>query len=508
MVFTRVLLGAWLACVWFAPAESQEADAMPAHDWLAPKALASFYQTTEGMLAWKKDSQFNALLKTIQGLHEHGLTPQHYHLEELKRLADDPNARDRLATDAWLSAAAHMIQGKLDPLRLEPDWTVQGRNLDLVEALISALRKNVIQNSLAQFAPAHPGYRVLRQELKRLREKQENAFEKIAPGPALKSGMRNDRVKLMQLRLSALGYLMAPFEDGLMDEATTDALELFQETEGIDADGIAGAATLAALNRDQTDRIKQLRVNMERWRWLPDDLGLRHVRVNIAGFDVTTYANGDPLRTHLAVTGRSYRKTPVFSDMIEYIVFNPWWETPASLARTDKLPVFQKDPASVKRLGFQVLNQNGQVVDSDQIDWKSLSAGAFPYRLRQAPGAQNALGQLKIMFPNKHNVYIHDTPTRDLFSRRQRAFSSGCIRVQDPIDLAAWLLEDVKDWDRERLDLMIATGKETRIDLATKIPVHVLYFTAIREEDDLVRYLDDVYSRDQAVLVGLDLAPV
>jgi len=204
---------------------------------------------------------------------------------------------------------------------------------------------------------------------------------------------------------------------------------------------------------------------------------------------------------------KTYRQTPVFSDKIEYIIFNPWWETPYSLARADKLPLFRRDPGAVQRLGFQVLDRSGNIVDPSTIDWNTVSSASFPYRLRQAPGPQNALGQVKIIFPNKYNVYLHDTPTRDLFARSQRAFSSGCLRAQDPIDLSEWLLENTPGWDRKRIDKAVASGKETRVDLAASVPVHVLYYTAVSDGSGGVRYLDDIYERDARVLAGLEVAP-
>jgi len=292
-----------------------------------------------------------------------------------------------------------------------------------------------------------------------------------------------------------------------MDEPTVAAIETLQTMMGLDADGTVGSATRAALNRGNEERLQQLRVNLERWRWLPADLGRRHVRANIAGFTLSTYEDGVLQRTHLTIVGKVVRKTPVFSDEIEYMVFNPWWETPDNLARADKLPAFKRDPASVDRLGFQVLDRTGQRVDANTIDWAGLTASTFPYRLRQAPGDQNALGQVKIIFPNPYNVYIHDTPTRGLFAQQQRAFSSGCMRTQDPIGLATWLLEETPGWDRARIDGTVRSGKETRATLKERVPVHILYFTVVADQGGAIRYLDDVYGRDPAVRAGLDRPP-
>ncbi len=292
-----------------------------------------------------------------------------------------------------------------------------------------------------------------------------------------------------------------------MDAATVEAVKAFQAGSGLDADGAVGPATLRALNRGPDGKINQVLVNMERWRWMPDDLGRRHLRANIAGFDVTAWNDGVKERTHLTIVGRTYRKTPVFSDNISYLVLNPWWETPDSLATRDKIPTFRKDPATVERLGFQILDRQGAVVQSSSIDWNTVGPGNFPYRIRQRPGELNALGQVKIMFPNKHNVYLHDTPSKGLFAQRQRAFSSGCLRTENPLDLSAWLLSETQQWTRARIDEVVQTGRETRVNLSKPMPVHILYFTVENEGEYGVRYLDDIYDRDAKVLAGLKAKP-
>ena len=250
--------------------------------------------------------------------------------------------------------------------------------------------------------------------------------------------------------------------------------------------------------------IGQLRVNMERWRWLPHTLGPRYVIANIPGFDVVAMEQDIVHARHTAIFGKMNRETPAFSDSIEYIIFNPWWDVPDSIARADKLPLFRRDPGVIGRLGYKVLDRQGKTVNPADINWSEVSAASFPYRLRQAPGPANALGQVKIMFPNPHNVYLHDTSERSLFDADQRAFSSGCIRVKDPLDLAAWLLEGTPDWDRTHIDAAVASGAETRVDLLTPVPVYVAYFTAIDDSCGGVRYLPDIYGRDVAVLAALD----
>ncbi|WP_293611255.1 L,D-transpeptidase family protein [Ponticaulis sp.] len=474
---------------------------------IATEATARFYEDQGTSEVWN-DANYDALIAAIEGLSAHGLEPAHYRLARLRELRHESVGRDRVATSAWLMAAAHLAYGKLDAVSVEPDWTVIHHPTDFTSVLRYALQTGNIAGSLEQFAPIQPGYRALVSELANLRAEAEIPMTQVPAGPTMRENDLGVRVSALQTRLKQLGFLAEEFEiSGVFGEDTVIAVETFQAQQGLEADGIVGTATITALNRGVTERINQVRVNLERWRWLPADLGRRHLRANIAGFEVTAYEDGQPVQTHLTIVGRNYRRTPVFSDEIEYIVFNPWWETPTSLARADKLPMFQRDPGAVTRLGFQVLNAAGQVVDPSTINWNDYSASNFPFRLRQAPGPDNALGQVKIMFPNVHNVYLHDTPSRGLFAQSQRAFSSGCLRTQYPIELSRWLLEETTDWTSERVDQAVASGRETRATLAARVPVHILYFTAVNDGLGGVRYLDDIYDRDARVLRGLGEPP-
>lgn len=496
-------LVAGLAVSLHAEAQSARSD----RGMLAPEATERFLESRPGELAWSNDRDYDDLIGAIGRLRDHGLNADHYHLAELVALRGDRTKRDAIATDAWFSAAAHMLYGKLDPVTVEPDWTAAGRKADLPAHLGRALDTHTVAGSLEALAPRQPGYGRLVETYAGLVARSGEKPVQVPGGPSLKPGMTDPRVTALQARLTQLNLLPTAHVPGVMDAPTVEAVRTFQVGAGLDDDGVAGPATVAALNRGADDYLNLLRVNMERWRWLPDELGRRHLRVNIAGFDVAVWQDGQIVRTHLTIVGRLYRKTPVFSDAVRYVVLNPWWETPPSLARIDKLPMFRKDPGAVRRLGFQVIDSKGELLDPDGIDWNALTPANFAYRLRQAPGPENALGQVKIMFPNRHNVYLHDTPTRGLFAHRQRAFSSGCVRTQNPLVLVEWLLNETPGWGATEIAEAVAAGKERRVNLAQPVPVHILYFTAVVEPGGAVRYLDDIYDRDAAVLRGLREAP-
>lgn len=451
------------------------------------------------------------LLAAIEAASTHGLRPADYHPTTIRlaRSQDDREALELLATDAYLTLAAHILGGRIDPVSVAPDWTASGRERDLVRYLEDAMAARRVGESLEALEPDAPGYQLLKDALSMYRSAAVGGeWAPIDAGPALKLGAAGPRVAALRERLRGAGLIAASDSASAeFDGELEAAVVAFQRRMGLDPDGIVGPVTLRELNKGPADRVDQIRANLERWRWLPEALGTRHIRVNIADFRLEAYEAGRVVRRHDVIVGRSYRETPVFSDRISYIVLNPWWETPASIAREDKLPVFRKDPASISQQGFQLLDSAGNRVDPMTIDWSRLSADYFPYRVRQAPGPKNALGRVKIMFPNKHNVYLHDTPARQLFNRTERAFSSGCVRVADPIDLTEWLLAETDAWTRERIDAVIASGVETRVDLARKVPVHILYFTAVTESDGTLRLVGDVYARDARLIQALNSPP-
>lgn len=499
-----ILLTVLCAMLAFMPGAQAETTQPPR---LAPLAVDDFYKDNPRALAWDDPQDYADLLSALEDLKKHGLDPAHYHLEALRNMGDQPYIRDRLATDAWFSAAAHMIYGKLDPQKIEPDWTAAKREVNLQALLKTALEQHGVEYSLDLLAPRQPGYWALVGALAKARTRSHIPHTSIPPGSWLREGDSNERVAALQKRLYELGVLERPQQSGVFDTYTDRALRLFQTRAGLEADGIVGPATLAALNRAPEAEINTIRVNLERWRWLPDMLGTRHIRVNIADYNLTAWDDGAPVRSYPIIVGLTYRQTPVFSDTVEYIVFNPWWETPMSLARKDKLPMFREDPGVIEKMGYRVIGADGKAVDPDTIDWNNITPETFPYRIRQEPGPQNALGKVKLMFPNIHNVYIHDTPNPELFDKNRRTFSSGCIRTKNVLHLAAWLLEQNEGWDMAKISNVLESKKETRVDLKSTVPVYILYMTAVVKNYGAVRFVDDIYNRDKAVLEGLNAVP-
>jgi murein L,D-transpeptidase YcbB/YkuD len=471
-----------------------------------PIVTQKFYENREYAKAWK-ERQISALIDAIGDAEQHGLNPADYLLESLTSASLSAEQKDILATDSYLTLAGHLLGGKVSPVSVEPTWTAKGREHDLVAHLEEALKGQEIKKALFSLAPSQPRYNALLDDLKRFKKlAKSDGWLTISSGSALKLGMMDSRVIQLRDRLAVTENITVVKNDvaALYDDELARVVKNFQKRTNLEPDGVVGPDTLKQLNLTVQDRINQLRVNMERWRWLPEDLGSRHLRVDIANFRLESFEDDRFKQSYDIVVGRTYRQTPVFSDRISYLVVNPWWGVPDSIAKKDKIPEFQKHPKRFETSGFEVLSNEGKMVEASSINWHRYNENYFPYRIRQKPGPNNALGRVKFMFPNIHDVYLHDTPLQELFGKNRRDFSSGCVRVKDAFDLMEWVLSTDTQWDRKKIDEIVASGKETRINLATKLPVHLLYWTAIVDDKNNVRFIDDIYDRDAAVLTALN----
>lgn len=481
------------------------------HSVRSAAAVGRFYRERDFQPIWtgRDRSALRDLQAAVDAAAAHGLSPSDYHASALAKAFEDGEwtAVEILATDAYLTLGAHLLRGKVDPVSVEPNWTASRRSADLIAHLVEAVENGRVRESLEALAPGAPSYKALQAALPRYEGiTAAGGWPEVPDGPTLKPGMQGTRVAVLRRRLAAEGLLAQPTDgpDDVFDAATEAAVGTFQRRIGLEADGVAGPLTLRELNRSAAGRAAQIRANLERWRWLAEDLGDRHVRVNIADFRLETWTAGKPENVYDVIVGRTYRKTPVFSDRISFVVLNPWWETPPNIARLDKLPAFKSDPGAIQKLGFEVLDRGGNRLDATTIDWQAYTPRDFPFQLRQRPGPQNALGQVKLMFPNPHNVYLHDTPSRELFGRTRRDFSSGCVRVDRALELTAWTLSGTPGWDRERIDAAVTSGREVRVDLAAKVPVHIMYMTAVRAAAGTIRFVSDLYDRDPRLIAALN----
>lgn len=435
------------------------------------------------------------LLGSLGAAAEDGLLPADYRVEALRKVVDSarsvPHADaraelDLLLTDAFLVLASDLRHGKVNPESIYSDCALASDSEDLAAVLETALGERKIRAALSGLAPPQKAYRLLRAALRRYRDLALAADpDSVSAGPTLRLGDSGERVVALRARLAqaatsdaAAPVPTAPVPD-LFDDALAASVLRFQERHGLSEDGVAGKATLAELNRRVADHVGQIEANLERWRWLPHELGKRHVLVNIAAFRLEAVEDARTALDMKVIVGKPFTKTPMFSSAIESVLLNPSWYVPEKIAVEEILPKAAKDPGYLRREGYEVLSAT---------------------RLRQKPGPGNALGRIKFVFPNRFGVYLHDTPAPALFGRTVRAFSHGCIRIEKPFDLAAWAFGGDPRWAPEAIRAAIDAGKERLVPLQEKIPVHVAYWTAWVGDDGVLRLGWDVYRRDAELI--------
>ncbi len=480
-----------------------------------------FYEQRGYTPAWCTDEgvlpQTQALIEELTGAYDEGLRPEDYHLSgivtllrevektQFRKESMDPETLvdlDLLLTDAFMLYASHLLAGRVNPETMHTDWIVEVPSHDLLASLQSALASNRVKETLRSFPPRHSGYIGLRNYLSQYRRLAKRS-SRPAPLSAkfLRKGDKGAMVRMLRDRMISLDVLEhsdRALED-LFDEQLEQAVMRYQKRYGLKEDGKVGPRTLRSLNTPIEKRIRQIELNMERWRWIPHDLGERYIAINISGFTLEVVESDHRKMEMRAVVGKPYQRTPVFSAKMTYLVINPYWNVPRSIAVKEMLPKVRKDPHYLERQDMRVFRARSETtpeVDPENIEWAELSRDSFPYRLRQDPGPKNALGRIKFIFPNKFAVYLHDTPMRSLFNEATRDFSHGCIRTERPIDLALYLLKDDQKWTRERLTEIIGSGKRQVVKLKNPIPVHLQYWTAWVDDQGLLDFQDDIYDRD------------
>lgn len=477
--------------------------------------LPRFYQLQNYRPVWIQNSsiapQASAFIDIISNAENEGLKTTDYHLEEIRaslkllsttqldtstqNLAD----LDLLLTDAFLLYVSHLINGRIDPEDVDFSWVKNYNTIDFTKILSLGTDTNQLQNTLDNLQK--PEYRNLRKALIQYKIIQANGgWLYIPSGTKIERGKRDERVKLLRKRLTISGDLGKDLPDNgnLYDDNLINAVKNFQLRHGLDNDGIVGPSTLEALNVPVDKRIDQIKINMERYRWLPKDLGSRNIQVNIPDFQLRVVQNGKTVMSMPVVVGKPYWNTPLFSAEMTYLILNPDWNIPRSIALEETLPKIRSDAQYVTRHNIKVYRDwNSSEVDPTTIDWSKFNANNFNLRFRQVPGPYNPLGRIKFLFPNPYNVYLHDTPLKHLFKKAQRNFSHGCIRVEDPLRLAEFVLSSKPGWTKEKIQAGIKMGRTQSIELPEPIPVYLFYFTSWVEDDGTIQFRKDIYGRDK-----------
>jgi murein L,D-transpeptidase YcbB/YkuD len=485
--------------------------------------LSNFYEKRHYIQVWSQDNgsltpQADQLIHIIENAELDGLTSGDYHLGLLKSLHSEINQSlvqkqpidpgkqadlDVLLTDAFLLFSSHLLSGRVTPNDVDSTWLFFDPVSDMEGILNSNAYASQIETFFDGLRPANIAYYRLRDALQHYAGIQKKeGWPSIPPGPPLKMGDNNDRVEKLRKRLIVTEDISSSSRDvkaSVFDESLMKGVQHFQRRHGIEPNGVAGPSTLAALNVPIEGRMQQIELNLERWRWIPHDLGSRYILVNIADYSLAVVEDQTTVLEMRVVVGKTYRRTPVFSEKMKYLVLNPFWNVPFKIAVEDKLPLIRKNPMYLSQHHIKVFengSENAPEINPVLIDWFRVNAANFPYRLRQDPGPSNALGQIKFMFPNKFAIYLHDTPQRSLFKRTTRDFSSGCIRIEKPVDMATYLLRNDPQWPRQRITDTLKSGVTTVVYIKDPIPVHLLYWTAWVTEDGIVHFVNDIYDRD------------
>jgi murein L,D-transpeptidase YcbB/YkuD len=485
--------------------------------------VGTFYERRQYRPAWTSDDgplpAARRFAEALVGASRHGLDPETYHLSAIHRtletLAAPLGDRERsseladleiLLTDGYVTYASHLLSGRVNPETVEPDWVARPREANLPALLESALKRDRWEESLEGLAPADPGYTRLQAVLVHYRQiAGTGGWAVPTKAPTLRPGDRDPAVSVLRRRLAAEGYVDEVGTGAMFDAALEAAVRSYQMRNGLDVDGTVGPATWGTLRIAAGDRVQQIEANLERWRWLRAERGKRYLRVNVADFRLEAVENGHTLLTMRVVVGKPAHQTPLFAGRMTYLVLNPFWNVPGEIADKEILPAVRRDASYLARHGFRVLRgwDDDAEVPPSAVDWGLKSLERAGLRIRQDPGPENALGRVKFMFPNRFNVYLHDTPSRELFERTRRDFSHGCIRVARPLDLAQYVLSGDPTWTQDAILAALDGAGNRIVPLPEPITVYVEYFTAWGDEDGVTHFRADVYGRDARLEAAL-----
>lgn len=485
--------------------------------------LEQFYRARAYRPLWVLDNAAGPRAQTLSDLLTaadlDGLDPRDYHATRIAELLSTTSYEGLARLEALLSLglvryAADLGQGRITPHIADPDLFVFREEVQKKDVLIAASTAVDLVSFIDGYRPQTVRYDRQKVALAEYRALVlQGGWQPIPEGDTLKPGMTDPRVGLLRQRLRLLGDLKpgddlaeAGGDPNFYDERMEPAVKWMQYRHGLADDGAVGSKTLAELNVPIEKRIEQMILNLERRRWLPDDLGQRHIFVNLADFQLKLVDEPRTLIDMRVVVGKPYHRTPIFSHNMTYVEINPFWNVPPSIARNELLPKIKQDVSYLANNNYVLFSDwssGARVLDPQSIDWSRVNKSSFPYKIRQDSGEGNALGRVKFMFPNRFNIYLHDTPAKSLFSRADRAFSHGCIRVSDPPGLAEMVLATTPGWDRARIDEAIASGERTIVTLSEPLPVHITYLTSWVNKDGSVHFRKDIYERDSALARAL-----
>nr|WP_235962836.1 L,D-transpeptidase family protein [Ruegeria haliotis] len=479
--------------------------------------IAEFYRINGFSPIWVGDAPEHAqrraaLIKALSNTDLHGLPAASYDVQALlDQMQNARSVRDLGAVEAELTRvfveyADDLYAGALRPAKIDEGLVRKVERRSAAEHLQGIDTHGATY--LDQLAPQSVQYRALmKQKLALETLVDQGGWGPTVPVAKLEHGDTSPNVLKLRNRLVSMGYLNPTASPGF-DDGLLAAVRAFQTAHGLEPDGVAGQGTITELNRPASDRLKAVYVALERERWLPRERGPRHILVNQTDFSAKIVDDGLVTFETRAVIGKNIkdRRSPEFSDQMEHMVINPSWYVPRSIITKEYLPKLQANPGAVGHI--EITDRRGRQVNRGAVDFTQFTARNFPFAMRQPPSKGNALGLVKFMFPNKYNIYLHDTPQKSLFAREVRAFSHGCIRLAQPFDFAYALLARQEEDPKAFFQRVLRTGKETKVDLEQSVPVHLIYRTAYIGPKGEVQYRRDVYNRDRKIWDALQKAGV
>jgi murein L,D-transpeptidase YcbB/YkuD len=467
---------------------------------LQSKVLQDFYTSTKYRTVWQSEEKRKIILKELLNSDLEGLNPQDYSVKTLlsfEKKAPTLDSSDLAKYDVLLTSSlqkyiSHLTNGRLNPRKLYKNWDLKENYIDLNATVAQLLQTDSLVYTIEQLKPNHIVYKRLKKALRQINAFPKDDFKAIKFTKIITPNDTNTAIIAIKKRLIYWKELQP--RDSITpvyDEETVVALKKFQSRHGLAADAKIGSGTIESLNFSKNQRTQQIIVNLERWKWYPKQMGKEYIIINIPDYKLTLIYNKDTLRTHRVIVGRAKRKTPVLSSKLTQVVFNPTWTVPPTILREDVIPAILRSRSYLTHANIKVYNSDGRIVSP--YEWQLSQAKT--YRYVQSPGTFNSLGMVKIIFPNRFSVYLHDTNHRDYFDKIDRSLSSGCVRVDNPLELTEYILNDGINWNLGKITEILQNERTKFVKIKKEIRFHLLYWTAWSENNKLI-FRDDIYNLD------------
>lgn len=482
------------------------------------KKIFKFYGRRNYNLAWSNEGEFlpqtSMFINKLQNLINEGAEPANYNATSLRSMYYDIlNRRKRnpetstlrknidvLLSASYFKYARDMWKGKVDPNDEKLAWNIEKKKIKYGKTLDAILEDKSDENPFTKFEPTHEEYKKLKLALAKYNELDKNGGWQplnLDKGKLALNDTSKDVSNLCK-HLIITGDLSPGNKDSIFTSSIEAGVKKFQKRHGLKEDGIVAGETLKEINVPVKKRIKQILVNMERWRWVPEKFSDNYIIVNIPEYKLHVYEYNKKAWEMNVIVGSAATSTPIFNDIMEYVVFSPYWNVPKSIADNELLPLLRSNPVVLEKENMEMYagNDPNASISPYSIDWSKVTPSNNKYKFRQRPGRGNSLGLVKFLFPNEYDVYLHDTPTDHLFSQHERGFSHGCIRLEEPQKLAEYLLKDDSDWPKDKIKKHMMAGQEKYVKLKEKMPVYIVYFTTWMDENGQIHFRDDIYGHD------------